>query len=91
MIYGNLGGYVWADAEQIGSTVPAKRWRSRRSEIAEIRIGRRIDKMGAASWDFVRADRTIAYTADGSVFGEKGLSRITDFLAVPVVDWRKKR
>lgn len=85
----NLGGYLWADAEQVGSTVPFKRWVGRRNEIAKIWIGRYVGRSGSPC-GFVRADGTLAYRVDVSVFGESGLSKFAAYLGVPLIDERHK-
>ena len=89
MIYGNLGGYLWADAEQVGSTIPFRRWVARRTEIAKVRIGRYAGRSGTPS-GLARAHGAIAYRVDFSVFGESGMTKLAAYLGVPLFDERKK-
>lgn len=89
MIYGNLGGYLWVDAEQVASTVPFKRWVARRNEIAKVWIGRYVGRSGTPC-GLARPDGGIAYRVDFSVFGETGLTKLAEYLGVPLFDERKK-
>jgi hypothetical protein len=74
-----VGGYLWADAERIGSTRFLE-WRTvPRNEIAFISITplRR-------QCCFMRSDRSIAFRTPGTIFGASQLSLLARYLGVPI-------
>lgn len=89
LIYIGVGGHLWVDAENIGSTVPFKRWIVRRAEIAKMRLGRRVGKTGT-NCDFMRADGTIACTTETLLWGRSRLQMLAQFLGVPLTELKQR-
>lgn len=86
-IYLAVGGYLWADAERVGSTRLVERGSCRRGELAYMKIGLPFGRSGAPCF-FIRKDGSVALRTAEAVWGEDQLRALAAYIQLPVLDAR---
>lgn len=79
-----LGGHLWADAEQVGSTRAFEWWNTcRRDELAYLWVGA---GYRSRQCSFMRKDGRIAFSTPAMVYGVAQLTQLANYLGVPIYD-----
>ena len=79
------GARLWADSEQVATTMWQQSGRCARAQLASMRIGPPRTRAGL-SCNFVRTDGTVAFRVAAAIWGTRQLASLARFLGVPLVD-----